>query len=351
MSWSTGLQTRAIVPPLLLLIFALTSCSAGDASTEAPAAVGDSAAGASPEVQQAEHVLKVTSVHAATGMTLLEGPTFGPDGELYLVDVTAPPGQPKVLRVDLKEETVAATYTDEGSALTSAQFSPRDGRLYVTDFVEGTIRSMKEDGTDVQAFFEGPVDGRQMQPDDISFDAGGNLFITDAAGARDPYWETTGRIIRIDATSGDATVLADDLPSPNGIGFSPDDSSLWISLNTGNRIDHLTLSEDGTEVATAFPAIHASVGQAQLDSIAVDSDGNLYVGLHNRPEILVYDTAGRMISTISVPAGDRDGLSSATNVAIKPGSTEAYATISGSNGGHLYRFTALAEGIRQSNGG
>ncbi|MDQ0675081.1 ABC-type uncharacterized transport system auxiliary subunit [Pseudarthrobacter siccitolerans] len=46
-------------------------------------------------VQEAERVMQVTSVHQTTGMTLLEGPTFGPDGNLYLVDVTAPPVRPK----------------------------------------------------------------------------------------------------------------------------------------------------------------------------------------------------------------------------------------------------------------
>lgn len=74
-------------------------------------------------------MLQVTSVHQATGMTLLEGPTFGPDGNLYVVDVTAPPGAGKVLRVDTDAETVSTVYTDDRSALTSAKFHPQNGRL------------------------------------------------------------------------------------------------------------------------------------------------------------------------------------------------------------------------------
>jgi lactonase len=338
-------QRFLVVPAVVVLTGVLPGCTSASSSTEAASGAEQAS------VRTAERLMQVTDVHEATGMTLLEGPTFGPDGSLYVVDVTAPPTEPKVLRVDLQAQTVEGVYTDERSALTSAQFSPSDGRLYVTDFLNGSIYSMSADGEDAREEFAGPVEGTPMQPDDISFDAEGNLFVTDAAGARDPHWDATGRIIRVDGATSEAVVLADELESPNGIGFTPEEDALWISLNTGNRIDRLTLSETGTEVSTAHPAVYASTGAAQLDSIAVDADGNLYVGLHNRPAILVYDTTGQLLTTVSVPAEDEAGLSSATNIAIKPGTTEAYATISGTGGGFLYTFDALADGVRQSNGG
>ncbi|ROQ16860.1 SMP-30/gluconolaconase/LRE-like protein, partial [Rathayibacter sp. PhB93] len=193
----------------------------------------------------------------------------------------------------------------------------------------------------------GPVDGVPMQPDDIAFGEDGALYVTDAAGAQDPYWEASGRVVRVDPATGAATVLASELPSPNGIAFSPDHGELWVSLNTGNRIDRMTLAEGGAEIATAFPAIHASPGIGQVDSITVDADGNLYVGVHSRAEILVYDSSGALLQTVSVPADESTGLSSATNIAIEPGTTRAYATISGADGGFVYEFPALAAGVPQ----
>lgn len=72
-----------------------------------------------------ERVLKVSSPHDQTGMTLLEGPTFDEEGRLYLVDVTAPPGGPKVMRIDLESDEVEPVFTDETGAYTSAQWGLR----------------------------------------------------------------------------------------------------------------------------------------------------------------------------------------------------------------------------------
>lgn len=206
----------------LMLAFGLAGCSTTAAT---PGATG----APSPAKQTAKELLQVTAVHEATGMTLLEGPAFGPDGHLYVVDVTAPTGAPKVLRVDVDSRESSTVYTDGRSAFTSAQFSPRDGRLYLTDFVGGTIQSITTDGGDPQVFFSGPVEGKPMNPDDIAFDQAGNLFITDSIGAQDPYWKPQGRLIRIDGSSTEAKVLAQDLPAPNGVAFTPGFDGLWVS--------------------------------------------------------------------------------------------------------------------------
>ena len=300
--------------------------------------------------QTAKELVQVTSVHQATGMTLLEGPTFGPDGHLYVVDVTAPPGAPKVLRIDVETGGVSTVYTDQTSAFTSAQFSPRDGRLYLTDFRGGTVQSITADGSDPQVLLSGPVEGRPMNPDDIAFDEMGNLYITDSIGARDPYWKPQGRLVRIEGNGSAATVLARELPAPNGIAFTPGFDALWVSHNAANRIDYVSLDENGTSVLSAHPAIYVNGGSSQIDSAAVDADGNLYIGLHNRAAILVFNPQGEPVSTISIPM-DGGGLSSATNIAIKPGTRTAYVTASGDAGGRIFTFKALADGIRQSNGG
>jgi lactonase len=334
--------------PVLVLGTCLVGCTASADAAEVQAA-RPAAAGSSEQV--AERFVQVTSPHEATGRTLLEGVVLDGEGGLVVVDVNAPPREPKVLRVDVESGDVTPLYTDPSGVYTSAQLSPYDGRLYVTDLIGGRILSMTLEGKDPTTFFSGDVDGAPTSPDDIAFDQDGNLFVTDATGYVDPMWEAQGRVVRIDREFAEATVLAEKLPATNGISFTPEYDGLWVSHNMGNRIDHLLLDEDGTEVATAWPGMFVSGGTSTVDSTAVDAGGNVYVGLHGQPTILVYSAHGELLSTVTVPAADAAGLHSATNLAIEPGTTDGYMTVSGPDGGFIYTFTALDEGIRQSNGG
>ncbi|KPC80000.1 SMP-30/gluconolactonase/LRE family protein [Streptomyces sp. NRRL S-4] len=321
----------------------LTGCGTETARTSG----GAPAAAASDRTIRAHQVMRLTKVHEETGMTLLEGPAFDESGDLLVVDVTAPAGKPKVIRVDVRKRTAQAVHTDGRGAYTSAQFSPHDGRLYLTDYAHGEVVSLAPDGSDPRTFFSGDVDGARMNPDDIAFDEEGNLYVSDSRGLS--TGDAHGRVVRIERDGEKATVLAEGLAATNGISFDADYAGLWISELTQNRISYLRLDgKDG--VASRHTAVRVDGGIAQTDSIAVDADGNLYQALHGRAAMAVYDKHGERLATVEVPARAK-GLESATNVAITPGGTKAYMTVSGPAGGYLYAFDALAKGVRQSNGG
>jgi len=306
----------------------------------------DEAAGPAVE-QTSTELLQVTEPHALTGGTLLEGPTFHDDGSLFVVDVMAPAGEAKVLRIDVEAASAEQIFTDETSAFTSAQFHPSDGRLYLTDFLGGGVLSITPEGEDPQSHFSGVVDGVGVLPDDIAFAPDGTMFVTDTRGMDGPGWETPGRVIRIDA-DGTASVLADDLPSPNGIVFDEDDAGLWVAQYNANRIDYFALDEERTRVVSAYPAIYVDGGIGRIDSTAVDAEGNIYQAFHEKSEIVVFAKTGEQIGVIRVPG---EGLESATNIAIAPGTTDGYLVVSGPAGGFVHTFEAYGEGIRQSNGG
>ncbi|MFK0117948.1 SMP-30/gluconolactonase/LRE family protein [Streptomyces sp. NPDC090994] len=324
-------------------VLTLTGCG-----TQTSGAAADPGGAGTDRTLRAQQVMRLTQTHQQTGMTLLEGPVFDEDGKLLVVDVTAPAGEPKVLRVDVRKKTSEPVYTDDHGAYTSAQFSPYDGRIYLTDFAHGDIVSLAPDGGDPRTFFSGEVDGARMNPDDLAFDQEGNLYVSDSRGMSEG--EAKGRVVRIDRAGKDATVLADGLAAPNGISFDADHRGLWFSELTQNRISYLLLDGEGA-VASRHTAVRVDGGVAQTDSIAVDADGNLYQGLHGRPAMAVYSENGDRLATVEVPARAAEGLESATNVAIVPGGRKAYMTVSGPDGGYLYTFDALAEGVRQSNGG
>ncbi|MEE1752796.1 SMP-30/gluconolactonase/LRE family protein [Streptomyces sp. SP18CS02] len=338
------LPTRPLASLAALGMLTLTACGVETAGSPADAA-GRPVGG---RTIPAHALMRLTDVHEQTGMTLLEGPTFDENGKLLVVDVTAPSGEPKVLRVDVRERTGQALHTDDRGTYTSAQFSPHDGRVYLTDFSHGDIVSLAPDGTGRRVFFSGEVDGTPMNPDDLAFDRDGNLYVSDSVGMSEG--KATGRVVRIDRDGRRATVLADGLSAPNGISFDADYRGLWFSELTQNRISYLLLDGEG-RVASRHTAIRVDGGIAQTDSIAVDADGNLYQGLHGRPAMAVYSKHGEHLATVEIPARAAQGLESATNVAITPGGKRAYMTVSGPAGGYLFAFDALAEGVRQSNGG
>ncbi|WP_327330242.1 MULTISPECIES: SMP-30/gluconolactonase/LRE family protein [unclassified Streptomyces] len=340
------MQRRHLVRPVAVLaaICALTLTGCGTETREP--GTGTGSAGTDRTIR-AHKVMQLTQVHEETGMTLLEGPTFDSSGKLIVVDVTAPAGKPKVMRVNVEKKTADGLHTDSRGAYTSAQFSPYDGRLYLSDYAHGEVVSLAPDGSDPRTFFTGKVDGAQMNPDDIAFDEAGNLYVSDSRGLSEG--KAHGRVVRIDREGEKATVLADGLAATNGISFDADYRGLWISELTQNRISYLHLDGEGG-VTSKHTAIRVDGGIAQTDSIAVDADGNLYQGLHGRAAMAVYDRNGKRLATVEVPA-HAAGLESATNVAITPGGTKAYMTVSGPAGGYLYTFDALAKGTRQSNGG
>ncbi|MBQ0887578.1 SMP-30/gluconolactonase/LRE family protein [Streptomyces sp. RM72] len=337
------LPIRSLAGITTLGALALAGCG-----TQTAGAPRDPGTGGGDRTLRAQQVMRLTQVHEQTGMTLLEGPVFDEDGQLLVVDVTAPAGEPKVLRVNVQNKTSEPVHTDARGTYTSAQFSPYDGRIYLTDFSHGDIVSLAPDGGDPRTFFSGEVDGSPMNPDDLAFDREGNLYVSDSRGMSEG--EARGRVVRIDRAGKEATVLADGLASPNGISFDADYRGLWFSELTQNRVSYLLLDGEGG-VASRHTAIRVDGGLAQTDSIAVDAEGNLYQGLHGRPAMAVYDKYGERLATVEVPARAARGLESATNVAITPGGTMAYMTVSGPGGGYLYSFDALGKGIRQSNGG
>ncbi|WP_267714462.1 SMP-30/gluconolactonase/LRE family protein [Streptomyces sp. CoH17] len=334
---------RPLAGLVTLGVLALAGCG-----TQTAGAPRDPGTAEGDRTIRAQQVMRVTEVHEQTGMTLLEGPVFDGDGRLLVVDVTAPAGEPKVLRVNVRKKTSEPVHTDARGAYTSAQFSPYDGRIYLTDFAHGDIVSLAPDGGDPRTFFSGEVDGARMNPDDLAFDREGHLYVSDSRGMSEG--EAKGRVVRIERSGKDATVLADGLAAPNGISFDADYRGLWFSELTQNRVSYLLLDGKGT-VASRHTAVRVDAGIAQTDSVAVDADGNLYQGLHGRPAMAVYDKYGERLATVEVPARDAAGLESATNVAITPGGTRAYMTVSGPDGGYLYAFEALGRGTRQSNGG
>ena|GEM_PF-1059751 len=192
--------------------------------------------------------------------------------------------------------------SDDGTG-TAARFNqpskiaihPIDGDLYVTDYVNHTIRKVTPAG--VVTTFAGTA-GQQGDTDDtgsaarfrfplgIAFDSGGTMYVTDYGNDTIRKITTPGAVVTTLAGTpgmwgwGDGTGAGAGFGSPSSIAF--DGTSLYVTDN-GTMIRNVTTGGVVTTVAGSFfnwAKVEGTGSLARLDQpagISSDGNGNLYV--------------------------------------------------------------------------
>ena len=215
----------------------------------------------------------------------------------------------------------------------------KDGRIFIA-CLTGELLAVNPDGSDLK-----PITTRWMgKPEklsDLTFDASGNLYVTDFTGYPG---NPTGGVYRWSPDCQSVELLIPNLATPNGIAFTPDEQSLWVSCSLANEIFHLTLHENRKSVQKAAVLYRLS-GPAGGDGIRVDVQGNMYLAVNFQGRVLILNRYGIPIASVLMPGRDRGELTKTTNVVFRPGTDEVYVAASGETGGAwIYRFQGLAEG-------
>ena len=272
----------------------------------------------------------------ATGLRFPEGPIAMPDGTVILVEMFGP----RITRVhpDGTKETIAEieggpngaaigpdgalylcnnggcfTPVDLGGILLPGPFDPEryiGGRIQRVDLATGAV-------TDLYTH----CDGRPLRaPNDLVFDAHGGFWFTDH-GIRDHHARTSD-LTGIYYAKADGSHISEQVfpvEGPNGIGLSPDGSTLYWAETTTGRVFRRTVSEPGVVVEPAPLDLSVVVaglpGYQLLDSLAVDGEGHVCVAtLINGGITLVSPVDGSTthvatgdLLTTNICFGDRDG--------------------------------------------
>jgi len=213
--------------------------------------------------------------------SFLEGPVFDGAGNLYVVDSAFG----RIFRIDAaRQVSVVADYGGVPNGLAMGG----DGDIYIADRENGILR------LDLPTRSISPVVTRsQLGPDfkgpnDLVFDSRGNLYFTDQGDTdlNDP----TGRVFRLNA-DGSLDRLLSNVPSPNGIALSPDETRLYVAVTFGQQVWHMPLRADGKIIKVGvFQSF--SGGFSGPDGLAVDREGGLAVCQNRTGSVWLFDPLG-----------------------------------------------------------
>ncbi|WP_316980372.1 SMP-30/gluconolactonase/LRE family protein [Shumkonia mesophila] len=223
--------------------------------------------------------------------SFFEGPSFDRDGNLYVVDLA----YSRIFRISPNRTfTLIADYDGEPNGLKIH----RDGRIFVADHRLGLLQLDPDTGS-LNPILERAFLESFKGLNDLIFDKDGTLYFTDQGetGMNDP----TGRVYRR-FPDGRLQLLLNNVPSPNGIALSPDETLLYVAATRGNCIWRVPIETTG-EVSRAGIFIQLSGGLAGPDGIAVDAKGGLIACINGFGTVWAFSRLGEPQLRIHSPEG------------------------------------------------
>lgn len=167
-----------------------------------------------------------------------------------------------------------------------------EGRLVVCESELKRITRTEKDGS--ITVLADKVDGKTFNsPNDVTTRSDGSIYFTDPGATKRTELDVNG-VYRIDPKNKTVTRVSDTARFPNGIGFSPDENTLYIADYIGGVIRAYNVEEDGSlSNERTFCTVKSP------DGFALDETGNLWTA--SRPGISVFNNKGKLLEEIAVP--------------------------------------------------
>jgi gluconolactonase len=220
----------------------------------------------------------------------------------------------------------------------------RPGDFLAPDYVGGSIQAVDVASGAIETLYT-ECNGEPLKgPNDIVFDAGGGFYFTDL-GKRRGRSIDRGAVYYARADGSSIVEIVHPIDTPNGIGLSSDESTLYVAETSAARVWAFDIESPGRLGAGphAFWAgrlVHKFSGYERLDSLAIDSEGNIVVATLGTGCLTAISPDGVIRARIPVPEFDL----MVTNVCF--GGTDlrtAYVTSSGL--GRLYAMQWHCPGL------
>jgi gluconolactonase len=164
---------------------------------------------------------------------------------------------------------------------------------------------------------------------DIVVTANGGAYATVFGPYADLPTSEVGKILYLAPGSKEWVEVADDLNYANGIGVSPDQSTLYVSETVGNCMLKFKISADGSLTNRSNFALLNLLTKNKVeswwlgpDSMKIDTKGNIYVAQWFGGKVLKLSPEGKLLHVFEIAAGD-----GTTNLAFSEGEKELYVTV------------------------
>ena len=220
----------------------------------------------------------------AGGFGFVEGPVWK-SGRLYFSDVT----DNNIRALDRMGNVVVVLKASGGltnppkgsNSGSNGLITDKDGTILVTRMGIGTIEKLDEKGalTPVLAKYEGK---RLNSPNDLVFARDGALWFTDPSFGLPKMDADPKKEIKFNGVyryaGGKLTAMITDMKQPNGIGFSPDGKTLYVSNSMPDMV--LRAYDVGADGKLSNKRIlyrwAQALGDGVPDGLKVDSAGNIW---------------------------------------------------------------------------
>jgi gluconolactonase len=288
-------------------------------------------------LESGEHT-RLTTGHGGT-----EGPLWHPKGYLTFVDMRGS----RLLRWDPDGGvTVVREDTGEGNGCTL----DRQGRLILCEGADHRRVTRTEPDGSITTIAERWQGKRLNRPNDVVCRSDGSVYFTDPQLRVPPEqreYDFAG-VFRI-SPGGEVHVATDGCEYPNGLGFSPDESILYVAISrldercykeaeqeevcTHRKIRAFDVAADGTLSNNRVFAEMFSAEEGVPDGMKVDTAGQVFCT--GSGGIWVFDPAGNHLGVIRGPEVPR-------NIAF--GGPD-FRTVYTTPGSSLYSFRVKTPGI------
>ncbi|HUG26645.1 SMP-30/gluconolactonase/LRE family protein [Piscinibacter sp.] len=249
----------------------------------------------------------------AAGFRWAEGPVWFGDGRFLLFSDI--PGD-RIIRWD--ETTGAASVFRQPSNHANGLARDRQGRLIACEHVTRRVTRTEYDGR-ITVLADRFDDKRLNSPNDLVCKSDGSIWFSDPPFGIAGYWEgdkadaeLPQSVYRIDPEGGLSVVIGD-LAGPNGLCFSPDESTLYVVESRATphrRIWGYEVLAGGTRLGERRLVVDAG-GPGAIDGIKCDEDGNLWCGWGSDGSpsarsaeldgVMVFDPHGEPLAHIHLP--------------------------------------------------